>query len=42
MDVLSAGTTRGPYEIVALKILPEAFASEPDRLARFTREAQTR
>jgi len=26
---------------VALKILPEAFANDPDRLARFTREAQT-
>ena len=26
---------------VAIKILPEAFASDPDRLARFTREAQT-
>ncbi len=26
---------------VALKILPQAFASDPDRLARFTREAQT-
>ena len=26
---------------VAVKILPEAFASDPDRLARFTREAQT-
>ena len=26
---------------VALKILPELFASDPDRLARFTREAQT-
>jgi serine/threonine protein kinase len=26
---------------VALKILTEAFASDPDRLARFTREAQT-
>ena len=26
---------------VALKILPEAFASDPDRLARFTREAET-
>ena len=25
---------------VALKILPEAFASDPDRLARFQREAQ--
>ncbi len=62
--MLSAGTTLGPYEIVAplgaggmgevyrardtklnrdvaLKILPDAFASDPDRLARFTREAQT-
>src|SRR3989442_1331443 len=26
---------------VALKILPDAFASDPDRLARFIREAQT-
>jgi len=26
---------------VALKILPDAFASDPDRLVRFTREAQT-
>src|SRR6266446_349963 len=26
---------------VALKILPDAFARDPDRLARFTREAQT-
>src|SRR6202166_3067413 len=26
---------------VALKILPDAFASNPDRLARFAREAQT-
>ena len=25
---------------VALKVLPEAFASDPDRLARFRREAQ--
>ena len=25
---------------VALKVLPEAFASDPDRLARFQREAQ--
>jgi serine/threonine protein kinase len=26
---------------VALKVLPDAFASDPDRLARFTHEAQT-
>ena len=26
---------------VALKVLPESFANDPDRLARFTREAQT-
>ena len=26
---------------VALKVLPEIFANDPDRLARFTREAQT-
>src|ERR1700686_5071391 len=26
---------------VALKILPDAFAGDPERLARFTREAQT-
>ena len=26
---------------VALKVLPELFASDPERLARFTREAQT-
>src|SRR3974377_2616491 len=25
---------------VAVKILPDAFAADPDRLARFTREAQ--
>ncbi len=61
--MLQAGTTRGPYEIiakigeggmgevwqardtkldrdVALKVLPEAFTSDPDRLARFEREAK--
>ena len=26
---------------VAIKVLPDAFATDPDRLARFTREAQT-
>ena len=28
------------YLVVALKILPDAFADDPDRLARFQREAQ--
>ena len=27
--------------IVALKVLPESFASDPERVARFKREAQT-
>jgi eukaryotic-like serine/threonine-protein kinase len=26
---------------VAIKVIPELFASDPERLARFTREAQT-
>ena len=26
---------------VAIKVLPDLFARDPDRLARFTREAQT-
>ena len=26
---------------VAIKVLPSAFAADPERLARFTREAQT-
>ena len=26
---------------VAIKVLPELFTADPDRLARFTREAQT-
>ena len=27
-------------QTVAIKVLPDAFAQDPDRLARFTREAQ--
>jgi serine/threonine protein kinase len=30
-----------PNRDVALKVLPDSFAGDPDRLARFTREAQT-
>ena len=26
---------------VAIKVLPDAFARDPERMARFTREAQT-
>jgi serine/threonine protein kinase len=60
---LAAGTTLGPYEIVALigaggmgqvynardtklkrevalKVLPEAFANDPERMARFKRESE--
>ena len=47
---LTPGTRLGHYDVttligeggmgqVALKILPDAFAADPDRLARFEREA---
>jgi Tol biopolymer transport system component len=39
-EVYSARDTRLNRE-VAIKILPEAFATDPDRVMRFTREAQT-
>ncbi len=53
---LSAGTRRGPYEIVpalgaagmgqlnrgvAIKVLLDAVAPDPERIARFAREAKT-
>jgi serine/threonine protein kinase len=49
---LTPGTRLGVYEVtaqigeggsrdVALKLPPDAFATDPDRLARFSREAQT-
>ena len=37
---LEPGRTLGTNEVIALKILPDAFAADPDRLARFQREAQ--
>ena len=39
-EVYSARDTRLDRD-VAIKILPEAFAADPDRLARFQREAKT-
>ncbi len=49
MDALGAGGMGEVYRArdtklnrdVAIKVLPEIFALDPDRLTRFTREAQT-
>jgi eukaryotic-like serine/threonine-protein kinase len=42
---LASGTRLGPYEILsaigATKILPPGVASDPERRARFEREAKT-
>ena len=40
MGQVYQATDRKLNRQVALKILPEAFATDPDRLARFQREAQ--
>jgi eukaryotic-like serine/threonine-protein kinase len=40
-EVFRARDTRLDRD-VAIKILPELFSSDPDRLARFEREARTR
>ena len=37
---LASGTRLGSFEIVALKVLPEAFARDTERMARFEREAK--
>ena len=39
-EVYRARDTR-LHRDVAIKVLPELFAADPDRLARFEREAQT-
>jgi serine/threonine protein kinase len=40
MGVVYRATDTKLNRDVAIKILPEAFAQDPDRMARFTREAQ--
>jgi serine/threonine-protein kinase len=40
MGAVYRATDTKLHRDVAIKVLPEAFASDPDRLARFTREAQ--
>ena len=40
-EVYRARDTR-LHRDVALKVLPDAFAADPERLARFEREAQAR
>ena len=40
MGVVYRATDTELNREVAIKVLPDAFAADPDRLARFTREAQ--
>ena len=40
MGVVYRATDTKLNRNVAIKVLPESYASDPDRMARFTREAQ--
>ncbi len=40
MGTVYRATDTKLHREVAIKVLPDAFAANPDRLARFTREAQ--
>src|ERR1044071_6631545 len=40
MGTVYRATDTKLHRDVAIKVLPEQFAADPDRLARFTREAQ--
>ena len=40
MGAVYRATDTKLHRDVAIKVLPDSFASDPDRLARFTREAQ--
>lgn len=40
-EIYRARVTKLDRDVVALKILPDSFAHDPDRLARFEREAKT-
>ena len=40
MGAVYRATDTKPNRDVAIKVLSAAFAADPDRLARFTREAQ--
>src|SRR5687768_6837369 len=40
MGAVYRGTDTKLHRDVAIKVLPDAFAADPDRLARFDREAQ--